>query len=313
MASFIITTGADAGYFPLLKELIASIVDASPAPPVPIGVIDGGLTVEQTTWLSDHGVTVVSPSTIDAAAKAVRKRPALAINLGKPWLDKFFPDYDTIIWLDADTWVQDWDAVQLLLGASRNGALAVVPGSGRFWTRQVDMQWFFGGLCRLRTFNYKNARNARLPLAICRDIGTRALLNAGVFALRTDAPHWKAMRRWQDTILRHGKPFTSDQLAMALAAYVDGLPIELLPTWCNYITPFRADPDQGELLEFYYPYRKVGVVHMSAQKAIRVDERATVPMLGVDGQTYHVNLRYGLFQRMIREAACTQLETAVTP
>jgi hypothetical protein len=299
LTSFVVATGADANYFPLVRELIASIASAAPELRVPIGVLDGGLTAEQVAWLRELGVTVVQPPAFDAVARAVRKRPALAVNLGKLWLDRYLPGYETIVWLDADTWVQDWSAVELLLGAARTGALAVVPGAGRYWTRQIDVRWILAGFGQVRSFNYKNAANARLPVAIRRDIGTRALLNAGAFALRTDAPHWETMRRWQTRILRHGKPFTSDQLAMALAVYTDGLPVELLPTWCNTIAPRRVDPERIQLLEFYYPYRPVGIVHLSAQQAMRKDETATVPLLGSDGRTYHANLRYGIFQRMM--------------
>lgn len=309
MGGFIITTGADAGYFPLLKELMASIAATAPGP-VPIGVVDGGLTAEQLAWLAGQGATVVGAPDFPAVARAVRKRPALAVNLGKLWLDRLFPGFATLVWLDADTWVQDWAAVELLRGAAGTGALAIVPGSGRAWERQSEMRWFFAGLGQLRSFNYKNARNARLPLKLCRYIGERALLNAGVFALRADAPHWAVMRRWQERILRHGKPFTSDQLAMAVAIYHEKLPCELLPTWCNYIAPRRVDPVKAELLEQYYPYRRVGVVHLSAQKAMRLDERATVPVLGTDGRTYHANLRHGIFQRMMREAAATPVAPA---
>ena len=299
--SFIITTGADAGYFPLVQELIASIRHAMPDAQVPVGVLDGGLLPEQCSWLAAHGVSIATPPRLAHTAKAVRKRPALAVNLGKLWLDSCFPGHETIIWLDADTWVQDRAAIDELLGAARQGALAIVPGSGRCWERQVDMHWWLGGLGQLRSFNFKNARHARLPLSVCRDLGTRALLNAGAFALRSDAPHWDVMRRWQAYILRHGKPFTSDQLAMALTTYIDGHKLELLPDWCNYITPCRVDPVRGELLEFYYPYRKIGIVHMSAKNAMRKDADATIPVLGTDGRTYQLNLRYGIMQRMIRQ------------
>ncbi len=300
--SFLLATGADAGYFPLIQELIASVGNAMRAEIVSIGVLDGGLLPEQVSWLEAQGVSVAQPPVPDAAAAAVRKRPALAVNLGKLWLDLCFPGYETLVWLDADAWVQDGAAIAELLGASRNGALAIVPGSGRCWPRLIDIRWWLGGLGENRSFNYKNARNARLPLGISRDIGTRALLNAGAFALRTDAPHWSAMRRWQKQILRHGKPFTSDQLAMALAVYTDGHPVELLSDWCNYIAPFRVDPSRGELVEFYYPYRKVGIVHMSAKNEMRRDVTATMPVLGTDGVTYDLNLRYGVMQRMIRAA-----------
>jgi hypothetical protein len=309
--AFMIVTGADAGYFPLLRELMASIAATAPQP-VPIGVIDGGLSADQVAWLKDQGATVAGAPSFPAVARAVRKRPALAVNLGKLWLDRLFPGFETLVWLDADTWVQDWAAVDLLLGAAGTGALAIVPGSGRAWDRQSEMRWIVAGLGQLRSFNYKNARNAWLPQKLSRFIGERALLNAGVFALRTAAPHWEVMRRWQERILRHGKPFTSDQLAMAVAAYHEKLPYELLPTWCNYVAPRRVDPAKAELLEQYYPYRRVGVVHLSAQKAMRVDERATVPVLGTDGRTYHANLRYGIFQRMMRQEVGAAGEAALT-
>lgn len=305
MAAFAIATGADADYFHLVQELIASIAHAAPDRHTPVAVINAGLRADQLAWLSDNGITAIQPSTLEAAARAVRKRPALAVNLGKLWLDTYLPDHDTIVWLDADTWVQDWGAVQLLIDAAQTGAMAVVPGSGRFHERVITMRWFLAGIGEVRSFNYKNASHARLPLTIRRDLGTRAQLNAGAFALRTDAPHWQTMRRWQQRILRHGKPFTSDQLAMALATYHDGLPLELMPTWCNTIVPRRVDPARVQLLEFYYPYRPVGIVHLAAQ-AMRKDARATVPLLGNDGRTYHVNIRYGLFQRMMREATATQ-------
>jgi hypothetical protein len=315
MTSFLIATGADGGYFNLLRELMASIEDHAPARPVALGVINGGLTRSQTSSLSASGAKVVAAPPFESVGRALRSRPALAVNHGKLWLDRLFPGYDTIVWLDADTWVQDWAAIELLTGAAQAGGLAIVPGSGRAWELQTEMRWvlggFLGGLGQLRSFNFKNARHAGLPLRICRHVGVRALLNAGVFALRTDAPHWEMMRCWQARILRHGKPFTSDQLAMACAAYVDGLPYELLPAWCNYVAPKRVDPARAELVEQYYPHRRVGVVHLSAQKAMRQDARATVPVLGTDGRSYQVNLRYGIFQRMMREALEVRSEGAL--
>jgi hypothetical protein len=306
--SFIVVTGADAGYFPLVQELLASLADAFPGETVATGVLDGGLAVEQVAWLRGKGVAVAAPPVPEDAARAVRKRPALAVNLGKPWLDQCFPGHRTIVWLDADAWVQDAQAVRDFVAAAAHGALAIVPGTGRCWPRVTDMRWWLGGLGELRSFNYKNGRNAGLSLAVCRDIGVRPLLNAGAWALRADAPHWEAMRAWQARILRprwlgRGKPFTSDQLAMALATYVDGHKLELLGDWCNYIAPFRIDPAKRELVEFYYPYRRVGIVHMAAKNDMRRDTSATMPVPGTDGATYHVNLRYGVLQRMLAGSA----------
>ena len=294
MSGFVIVSGGDSAYFPLAKELCASVEAASPVGQVAFGFIDGGLTHIERAWLLERGTQVVRPQLPAVARKAIQERPGLAVALARPWLDTFFPQYRTIIWLDADSWVQRWNAIDLLVGAAETGALAIVPGSGRSWTRQIDVRWLLGGvrgLGQVRSFNFKNAWNARLPLGICRDVGSRAELNVGVFALRRDAPHWSRSREWQARILPYGKPFTADQLAMALMTYVDRLPTELLPASCNYLSPRRVDPVAVTLLESYYPYPPVGIVHLGGEKRMRFDPSVIVPLLGLDDRKYQASLR----------------------
>ncbi|WP_193540159.1 glycosyltransferase family protein [Rhodopila globiformis] len=309
----ILVTGGDSVYFPMIEELHQSIRAASPESPA-LGVIDAGLTAPQVWQLRHDGVTVVQPRPLPHFPVApLRKRPALAANLGKLWLDRLFPGYRTLVWLDGDTWVQDYAAIELLLGAARNGALAIVPGGGRFWPRPIDVRWLLGGLwglAQVRSFNFKNGKHADLPLRILRDIGPRPLLNAGVFALRADAPHWEAMRRWQQHILRRGRPFTSDQIAMALAVHEDALPVELLPDTCNYITAWRVDPRSASLREYFYPYPRIGIVHLAGQKAMRFDPAATVEVPDLAGGVHQLSLRYGHFQRMAAALAAELVHQA---
>ncbi len=307
-SDMIIVTGGDAVYFPMIVELHDSILAAAHGFVVPFGVIDAGLTGTQVTELRDRGAIVTGlPDDPAFPRAAMRKLPHAAVDLAKPWLDTLFPGFTTLVFLDADTWVQDFTAVQTLHGAAMTGALAIVPGGGRYWDRQTDVRWLFGGiggLCQVRSYFFKNGRHAGLPLKVLRDLGNRSLLNAGVFALRADAPHWRNMRKWQAQILDHGgKPFTSDGLAMGLGIYVDGLPIELLSTTCNYIRPWRADLSAPAVVEFYYPYPKVGIVHLAGQKEMRFEATATTEVLDLTGRPVQLSLRYGQFQRMARELA----------
>lgn len=296
----LIVTGGDAVYFPLIDELRRSVLAAFPDNPPAFGVIDAGLTPAQADQLRGTGAVVATlPNDPALPAAALRKRSALAANFGKLWLDRMFPGHDVLIWLDADTWVQDPDAVRLVEGAARTGALAIVPGGGRSWERPIEVRWLFGGLwglAQVRSFNFKNGRHAGLPLPVLRDLGTRPLLNAGVFGLRADAPHWDAMRRWQARILRRGKPFTSDQIAMALTIYVDGHKVALLPEGCNYIRPWRFDPSRALLVQDWYPYPPVGIVHLAGEKRMRFDPTATIEVPDLDNQPHRLSLRFGRFQ-----------------
>jgi hypothetical protein len=302
--STIIVTGGDSVYFPLIDELRRSVIAAAPGPVPAFGVIDGGLTAQQVEALRAAGVQVARvPDDPAFPHEIFRRNTNVAVNLGKPWLDRLFPGHATILWLDADTWVQDFAAIELVQGAAQKGALSIVQGGGRYWERQIDIRWLFGGpggLGQVRSFFYKNGRHAGLKLSVLRDLGTRSLLNAGVFGLRADAPHWASLRRWQAHILKNsGKPFTSDQLAIGLAIYQDRLPVELLPDGCNYIRPWRVDLARGRLVEWFYPYPPVGIVHLAGQKAIRFDPAATAEVTDLDGNRHALSLRFGHFQRMV--------------
>lgn len=299
----IVVSGGDAAYFPLVDELRSSLAAAAGSSPLAFGVVDAGLTAAQAEALRAAGCSVERlPELPQLDRRVLQKRPGLAVNLAKPWLDQLFPGFRTIVWLDGDTWVQDFAVIRLLCGAAETGGLAIVPGSGRFRERQSEVRWLLGGiggLCQMRSFLFKNGRHAGLPQRVLRDIGGRALLNAGVFALPADAPHWRMLRTWQAKILgRGGKPFTSDQMAIALTIYTEGLPVQLLPDTCNYIGPWRVDINAPALVEYYYPYQRVGIVHLAAQRKIRFDPEAIIEIDGIDGRRYALNLRYGHFQRM---------------
>jgi hypothetical protein len=267
-----IVTGCDDTYFGLVRDLIASIRRFPRLADMAIGVIDGGLTAAQRTQFEEMGVMVVDPVVPDyVPAAPLAKRRNLAVNISKLWLNTLFPSFDTVLWIDADAWVQEEAAVETLFGATTGGRLAIVPQGGRFWADQIQMRWLLPGIPQIRSFLYKNVSNARLPGRIKRNIASKAALNAGVWALRLDAPHWPALQAWQKTILRHGKLFTADQLALSLVYYEDNLPVNLMPQSYNYMGPWRVNEETGALVEYYYPYPPAGIVHLAGEKNARFD------------------------------------------
>lgn len=302
MQNSVIVTGGDARYYPLIAELIASIHAVFPAGAPDIAVFDAGLEAGQCDALRAQGVIIKQfIATSPLLERPLRQRPALGMNFAKLWLDQYFPDHEIIICIDADAWVQDRSALDFLYGAARTGALAIVPMGGAYRDRQLAVSWVWGMFPRIHSFNYKNAAAARLPRAIRNKIGVAAILNAGVFALPRAAPHWQRLRYWQERVLRHGNPFTADQLSLGLICHIDGCQTEFLPARCNYTRKWRVDPVAGKLLDFYYPYPPVGIVHMADQKQIRFDPDARTDALGMDGRNYRVNLRFGHLQRTLTE------------
>ncbi|WP_434622698.1 glycosyltransferase [Azospirillum sp. B2RO_4] len=293
LGSFIVVTGGDNRYHPLIRELIASLRALKPAADCPIGVIDAGLTDGQIAELKAQGAAVVTPPwPVSIPAHKLRNRIHLKANLAKLHLPTYFPGYDTVIWIDADAWVQDWEAVEMLRRGAALNRFAIVAQFGRFSETELRLDWLFGRFARVRSILYKNSSRAGLTTAECRALATRPTLNAGAYALKSDAPHWEAFQRWQKRVLRKGRLFTSDQLAMAGAIYLDGLPVELLPEWCNYIGPWRFDPERRELVEYYLPNRRLGIVHMAGEDAMRADPSVLRPVLDMQDRPHQLSLRY---------------------
>ncbi len=292
MESALVVTGSDEKYFPLVVELLTSIRAQDHW--VDVGVIDAGMTSAQKEELQAvYGCIVRSFKPESERLKmAIAKRPALAVNLGKLWLDVLFPEFETLIFLDADTWVQDWKAIDWLAGGASKNALAIVPTWNRYRNR-FPIYWLFGLLPIFRSFNVKAAFHAYLPWSAMRSIGDRADLNAGVYALRRDAPHWERMRQWQHVILKRGRPFTSDGLAMALACHFDGCKVQLMPEFCNYLGEFLYDQQRHALVDFFHPHDPVGVVHFANHKKIRFDKNYESNVVCLNGHIQKINVRFG--------------------
>ncbi|MGY6769345.1 glycosyl transferase [Komagataeibacter sp. NFXK3] len=288
----IIVTGCDHAYFELVAELIASIRDHTDTA---IAVIDCGMTAGQRTVLQAQGVRRLAPHIPDyAPRRALASRPNLAINISKLWLDQMLPDFDLILWLDADTWVQDGQALERMFAAAQGQSLAIVPEIGAKLANLLGVRWICPGWMQIRSFLYKNATRARLPFAIRKRIGAKPLLNAGVFCLHRQAPIWPVLRQWQARILpRRHMAFTQDQLCIALAVYIDGLPVTFLDNSHNYIGPWLLDEATGTLANLFFPHAPVGIVHMASQKAMRSGLENTLTIPTVQGGQAAVNLRYG--------------------
>ncbi|GBQ81447.1 glycosyl transferase family protein [Gluconacetobacter johannae DSM 13595] len=261
------------------------------------------------------GVSTVTPFVPDFFSKAsLTRRPNLAINISKLWLDRLLPEFDLLLWIDADAWVQDVAAIERLFGAAATGTIAIVPEIGAKMTDILAVRWIMPGWMQVRSFLYKSATRARLPFSIRKRIGVKALLNTGVFCLRRDAPHWDMFRKWQKTIIaRGGVIFTQDQLAVALTVYIDGAGVTFLDNGHNYLGPWLLDEKSDRLVNLFYPHPPVGIVHLASKEYIRHSLNNTIAVPTVGGGTAMLNLRYGGLERRMSARIRDRLKTETVP
>ncbi len=120
---FLIVTATDETYLPLALDLLRSLRRLKTSVAFDIGILDLGLSEIAKAQLAQYGVTF-KPAGIDIdypGREAWEKQaPFYRAMTARPYLRDYFPGYDAYMWMDADTWAQNMDAVETMLPAAAN-------------------------------------------------------------------------------------------------------------------------------------------------------------------------------------------------
>ncbi|MCB9978881.1 MAG: hypothetical protein H6862_04685 [Rhodospirillales bacterium] len=302
MTRIALISSADARYYPMLREWIESVRRFPQSRDMDICILDVGLTPAQIETLRPlvTGIERAAwPKKI--SARRIRGREYYKACINRPFLRDYFPNYEVYVWMDADTWVQDWEAVELFIRGAQRGKLAVAPQTDRGYPRTVRVKWIGHWPWKVRSFYFTNARLA-FGFETARALLPRHVLQAGVFALRGDAPHWE---RWQDLILKaldKGKVFTAEQLTMGMMVHLDGYPAEILPAWCHWLCEFKPlwDEESKRFVEPFLPHKEIGILHLAGCDDMRMNRSVTTDFetladLTQDRKTLALSYRYPFY------------------
>ncbi|MGE5779909.1 MAG: hypothetical protein ACM30D_11465 [Hyphomicrobiales bacterium] len=265
----VILTAADRGYFPLLRDMVSSIRRFEPGRRFPIGVFDLGLEREQIAWLEQREVSLTRPRQHFGLPEEFGGPFARAC-LVRPFLYEYFDGYDFYFWIDADAWLQSWEAIDLLLDGASRCDLAIVHERERAYRFQA---WLVG-------WNIKHAISS-CGLAHGALVLSRPQLNDGVFCLRAKAPHWKLwQQRFQRAVERNSRGDPNDQFSLNEVIYADRPPVSVLDPVNNWICD-RAPPVWDEAAKCfckpYPPYEPIAVMHLAGpakREVYRIRTRA---------------------------------------
>jgi len=273
-----VVSGADAAFFALLKDLVVSVRERIPAAEVDLAILDAGLTDDQREQLTPLVDRIARP---DWDLRPAGSAPDyIKCFDSRPMLPKYLPGYDIYVWIDADAWVQDRAAVDLLIQGASNRQCAVSPelhpGYEPVYSNLNIRYRRFG---RVKIYFWAHEKYGRaFGERAMRAYAWRPLLNSGVFALHRDAPHWEA---WIDSYRRalRGDPtIWVNQVAFNHAVYSRGLEAEYLPAWCNWVCARGLpafNPATGEFVEPYVPHQRIGILHMAWNTKHGTHELAT--------------------------------------
>ncbi|MBE9186360.1 glycosyltransferase [Microcoleus sp. LEGE 07076] len=280
----IIITAADANYFELVRGTILSVREKPESNNVAIGFFDLGCTPEQLHWLETQVNIIKKPDwEFDFPGKNAAPHYLKGL-LARPFLRRYFPDFDIYLWIDADAWVQDWQAVELLVKGAAKRGLAVVPELDRgYYLAYGKLPWYWQFVSR----DYQAAFGEE----VAQQLHSYPTINAGIFALQKDAPHWELWAEYLEQGLQRHVSLMTDQIALNRLVYGTEMfdKTEMLPARCNWSCNFGLpvwDKQRACFVEPYLPQEAIGILHITGHK------HDLVKLATTDGDTVEISLRY---------------------
>ncbi len=297
MKKNVIISLADSNYFELLNELVDSIKSFQESENTAICIMDAGLTDDQKSVLKNKVDEIKSADwDIEVPDFKIKGREWLKSQVSRAFLPKYFPDYEKYLWIDADAWVNSWEAIELYFKGCENNKLSIATSADRAYGRVLRAEWFLGSFARIKSQNYKHAKSSGFSEKIARQVALKPHLNIGVFALEANAPHWKVWQKNLKIALKAGKIWGSEQIAMNIAIYHDEMDVEILPAYCNWtlIEALKFDTNKDTLVEPYLPNHKIGIVHFAGKNndQIRNNKNFISKVKTVNGEIIDKKLRF---------------------
>ena len=297
MKKNVIISLADANYFLLLNELIDSVKRFKESEQIAICILDAGLTDEQKKDLSNKVDSIKSADwDIEVPDSKVKGKEWLKSQVSRAFLPRYFPGYEKYLWIDADAWVNSWYPIELFLKGCENGKLSIASSADRAYGRVLRAEWFLGSFARIKSQNYKHAKSSGFSEKIARQVALKPHLNIGVFALEANAPHWEVWQKNLKKALSGGKIWGSEQIAMNITIYYDGLNVEILPAYCNwtFIEILKFQKKKNTLVEPYLPNHEIGIVHFAGKNndKIRDNKDFISKIETTDGEMIEMKLRF---------------------
>tara|TARA_B110000008_G_scaffold273834_1_gene308712 strand:- start:1056 stop:1955 length:900 start_codon:yes stop_codon:yes gene_type:complete len=297
MKKNVIISLADSNYFELLNELVDSIKRFKESDNTAICILDGGLTDEQKKILASKVDEIKSSDwNIKISQFKTMGKKWLKSLITRAFLPEYFPNYEKYLWIDADAWVNSWEAVELYFKGCENKKLSISTSADRSYGKVARVDWVIGSFARIKSQNYKHAKSSGFSENVARDVALKPHLNAGVFGLEADAPHWNVWRKNLEKSLKSGKVWGSDQIALNITIHYDNLPVEILPAYCNgtHVGTMKYDMKRETLVEPYLPNHEIGIVHFAGKdnEEIFKDKNFLTKIETLDGKIIEKKLRY---------------------
>ncbi len=249
-----VVSAADSAFFDLLQGMVRSLRDKPEGRDVSLNIFDIGLGDAQRQWLLTQGARLLVP---DHPAEMDNLPHFMRAFLPRCRIPEHFPGHDVYLWIDADAWLQSWDAVELYVQGALRAGFAITEESDPAYDRGPMLY------THERTFAMFGPEY-REPSRLFRS------MNAGVFAGRADAPHWHEWRRVIEANIANADSewllFLLDQTALSIVCTRGDLETTVLPATSNWMShwalPMTSD-DGSTFMRPLAPHEELGIIHQT--------------------------------------------------
>lgn len=177
-------SSADYRYFPMLVELVHSIQSFEQSKEFDICIFNAGMTVEQVKKLENFGCFVVEPQwPCDLPKRKIKNKEYLKSCVCRPFIPDYFPNYELYFWLDADTWIQKWESLELYITGAQRNKIAIASQADRSYERQYRFKWLGSIPIKIRGFYFSNAKIA-YGSKKAKELSPYPVLIANAFAIK---------------------------------------------------------------------------------------------------------------------------------
>ena len=275
-ATTAIVFSCDEAYFFLARGLVLSLAEAGyPNGDTKLVLIDIGCGPASQSWMKDNGVEVMPfnpvliPQNVMSVISAAQRAQVV-----RPWLPDLLPQFEYLICLDCDLWVQNGEFMIVMRAGAKMApdAVVVAPGLSNYNLR------FYVGIDQLLAMQRLWFESC-YPPDLVNKISNALHYSSGVFGMRRTSPVWALWRQEIEFIYpaiatRTGRNKSlmhlAEQIALNVVIFRSGLFRRLDPLYnfhCNSGGAARA-PNGRVVTVTMLPSREIGVIHLANWSAM---------------------------------------------
>jgi hypothetical protein len=207
----------------------------------------------------------------------------------RPHLPKHFPGYETIMWMDADTWIQRWSAVEHFFDKAQTNGLAICQEMDRAYANVYDLN-------NSRVLFHNSL--AIFGDQVLQHVGPLPMVNSGVFAMRSDCKYWSEWNAILGSAIQRGHlDHFTEQTALNVCVY-RALPLPyFMPAKFNWLC-IHALPKFDDQAMLYVdpgvPHDEISIIHLAG---VHTRSKKSLVIADINGKKTEMNLLYAQWKQ----------------